>query len=156
MGFLIDNQIREFISNSPDETLELGRKIAEKLVPGSVAALEGTLGSGKTCLVRGIALGLGMEENPTSPTYTIINEYTLPSLDNSQDRVVFYHIDAYRLDNEKDFIDIGGDEIIRSGGISVIEWSERIKKSIPADSINIKFRITGPSSRSILITGITL
>jgi len=138
----------EIISNSPDETVALGKKIARFLCPGSIAAVTGALGSGKTCLTKGIALGLGVTENITSPTYTIINEYQRdgsPSL---------FHIDAYRLSGCKDFEDIGGVDIIHSGGISIIEWSERIFDLIPANSIFITIEIKGGSSRLIKIKGI--
>jgi tRNA threonylcarbamoyladenosine biosynthesis protein TsaE len=138
----------ELISNSPDETIALGKKIAAHLSAGSVAAVTGALGSGKTCLTKGIALGLGLTENITSPTYTIINEYKrelYPTL---------YHIDAYRLNCDKDFEDIGGIDIINSGGISIIEWSERIPNSIPKKSISINLEIKDGLSRTIKIKGL--
>jgi len=137
----------EIISNSPDETAALGKKISNHLKQGSVVALQGTLGSGKTYLTKGIALGLGIKENLTSPTFTIINEY-------KYDNTAFFHIDAYRLNNEKDFEDIGGQEIINSDGISVIEWSERILKMLPENTIYITLTITGSLSRQIFIKGI--
>jgi len=131
------------VSNSPQDTFAAGRKIAGFLSAGSVVALNGTLGSGKTLLASGIASGLGVSENITSPTYTIINEY--PS------SPVLYHIDVYRLNGDRDFQEIGGDEIINSNGICVIEWSERISKSLPDNALTITLEITGPSSRSIKI-----
>jgi tRNA threonylcarbamoyladenosine biosynthesis protein TsaE len=136
----------KLITESPDETFDVGRRIASHLLPGSVVALDGVLGSGKTYLTKGIAFGLGIDENITSPTYTIISEYksTCP----------FYHIDAYRLNSDKDFEDIGGNEIIESGGICVIEWSEKISKSLPEEKISIHLEITGLSSRLILIEGL--
>jgi tRNA threonylcarbamoyladenosine biosynthesis protein TsaE len=139
----------EIISNSPDETLTLGKKIAGVLTAGSVVALSGTLGSGKTCLAKGIALGLGITENITSPTYTIINEYK-----NDVFPAALYHIDAYRLNCDKDFEDIGGADVINSSGISIIEWSERIPNSIPENAICIGIEITGNQSRTIKIKGI--
>jgi len=136
-----------FETNSPEETMALGERIAGLLSQGSVVALEGALGSGKTYLTKGIALGLGISENITSPTYTIINEYQNTACH-------LYHIDAYRLDNDKDFEDIGGVEIINSNSVSVIEWSGRILKSLPEDTITISIEITGQSSRLIKITGV--
>jgi len=138
----------EIVSDSPEETITIGKRIADSLSEGSVAALEGTLGSGKTYLVKGIAIGLGITENITSPTFTIINEYQ------GKKFPIIYHIDAYRLSDERDFEDIGGLEIINSNGISLIEWSERIQKSLPAGSIKISLQITGPSSRLIKINGL--
>ncbi|MCL2265439.1 MAG: tRNA (adenosine(37)-N6)-threonylcarbamoyltransferase complex ATPase subunit type 1 TsaE [Treponema sp.] len=136
----------EIFSNSPDETIALGKKISSYLESGSVVALSGTLGSGKTCLTKGIALGLGISDNLTSPTYTIINEYPL-------EISALYHIDAYRLNSENDFNDIGGLEVINSGGISVIEWSERISKTLPENTIYVSLEITGSESRKIQIKG---
>ena len=141
MDFLI-----ELLPKSPDETFDIGRRIGALLQPGSIVALNGVLGSGKTYLTKGIAFGLGIKENITSPTYTIINEYNA--------YCTFYHIDAYRLNGDKDFTDIGGNEIIESGGICVIEWSERISKSLPDEKISIRLEITGPSSRLIRIEGL--
>ena len=138
----------EIISNSPEETAAIGEKISSHLFSGSVTALRGTLGSGKTCLTKGIALGLGIKENLTSPTYTIINEYA------NEGFPPLYHIDAYRLNGEKDFEDIGGLEIINSGGICVIEWSERVPDSLPDNTIFISLEITGIDSRKIYIKGI--
>jgi len=136
----------KFVSISPEETFNTGLSLAALLIPGSVVALKGDLGSGKTMLAKGIIKGLGINENITSPTYTIISEY--------QHSPALYHIDVYRLNNDKDFEDIGGPEIINSGGISIIEWSERIPNSIPANAITISLEITGHSTRKIVINGI--
>jgi len=142
----------EIISNSHDETSALGIKIASFLCAGSVAALNGTLGSGKTCLCKGIAQGLGITENLTSPTYTIINEYPISS--KASGNLIFYHIDAYRLNNSREFEDIGGTEILNSGNICVIEWSERILNCLPPDTVKITLNITGEQSRLINIEGL--
>ena len=140
--------ISKISSSSPDQTFAAGKEISGYLSPGAVIALSGTLGSGKTQLAKGIASGLGITENLTSPTYTIVNEYRLA--ENSE--VTFYHIDVYRLENEKDFEDIGGEEILNSNGICVIEWSERITKLLPDDCIRISIEITGDSSREIQVS----
>jgi len=143
--------MNDVVSTSPQETIDLGKRIAALLTPGSVVALNGPLGSGKTCLAKGIAYGLGINENVTSPTYTIISEYQ----SGEQGYPTLFHIDAYRLNNDRDFEDIGGPEIIASSdGISVIEWSERIPKSLPRNTITIDLEITGASSRLIKIHGL--
>jgi len=139
-----------FLSNSPEETFNLGKRIALSLCAGSVVALEGALGSGKTCMAKGIACGLGITENITSPTFTIINEYTGEKISS------LYHIDAYRLEGDKDFEEIGGDEIINSGGICIIEWSQNIKKHIPENAVVVTLNITGNESREIKITGLDI
>lgn len=132
-------------TTSPEETLALGRRIAGKLTPGAVIALKGGLGAGKTCLAAGIAQGLGISETITSPTYTIVNEYT--------GRLPFCHIDAYRLAGDDDFNNSGVSELLYGNGIAVIEWSERIPRSIPANAITMLIEITGPTDRAIHISG---
>ncbi|MCL2800887.1 MAG: tRNA (adenosine(37)-N6)-threonylcarbamoyltransferase complex ATPase subunit type 1 TsaE [Treponema sp.] len=136
-------------SKTPEETFNIGKRIAAHLCAGSVLALDGTLGSGKTCLIKGIASFLGIKENITSPTYTIINEYQL------EPNKSFYHIDAYRLNDDRDFEETGGLEVINDEkGISVIEWSYRIKNSLPKHTIHVFIDITGKTSRTIKIKGI--
>jgi len=125
----------------------LGEHFAEKLKKGSIIALKGGLGAGKTCLVKGIARGLGVAEIVTSPTYTIVSEYSARL---NGEMVPLYHIDAYRLNGDEDFENTGAGELIgggESGGIAIIEWSERIARSIPTDALRIDIEITGPQSR---------
>jgi len=138
----------EIVSNSQDDTSAIGIKVASLLCAGSVVALNGTLGSGKTFLTKSIAKGLNLTENLTSPTYTIINEYPLSS------GFILYHIDAYRLESIKDFEDIGGIEILNSNNICIIEWSERISSVLPASAITITLEITGEQSRLLKIEGL--
>jgi tRNA threonylcarbamoyladenosine biosynthesis protein TsaE len=123
----------------------LGERLAGLLTPGSVVALKGPLGAGKTCFTKGIARGLGIEDEITSPTYTIVSEYrgTCP----------FYHIDVYRLSGDDDFAALGGEEFIYGEGISVVEWSDRIPSSIPRDSIFVDIEIGEGGERNIRITG---
>ena len=122
----------------------MGEHFTEKLKKGSVIALKGGLGAGKTCLVKGIARGLGVAEIVTSPTYTIVSEYSARL---NGEMVPLYHIDAYRLNGDEDFENTGAGELMDGGGIAIIEWSERVPRSIPADAITIEIEITGPQSR---------
>ena len=122
----------------------MGERFAEKLKKGSVIALKGGLGAGKTCLVKGIARGLGITEIVTSPTYTIVSEYSARL---NGETVPLYHIDAYRLNGDEDFENTGAGELMGGGGIAIIEWSERIPRSIPTDALHIDIEITGPQSR---------
>ena len=131
-------------SASPEETMAIGEKIAAGLGKGSVVALRGGLGAGKTCLVKGIARGLGIREEVTSPTYTIVSEYAAGPLP-------FYHIDAYRLGGEGEFDALGGDEYIHGGGIAVIEWSDRIPASIPRSALLVTIDILADGRRSIAV-----
>lgn len=158
-----------YTSNSPDETFQFGKQIAGKLSHGSIVALNGELGSGKTCLTKGIAAGLGIEEIVASPTYTIVNQYEfnheyfcnrkrLQRVHESDElhEFIFFHIDVYRLNNEKEFEDIGGKEILSSGGICIIEWSDKIKNLLPPNTITVNIEITSEDSRKIKISGLKL
>jgi tRNA threonylcarbamoyladenosine biosynthesis protein TsaE len=139
-----ENCLTEHIAASPEETEALGKSFAQKLKPGSVVALKGGLGAGKTCFTKGIARALGITDNVTSPTYTIVSEYR--ALLNGQ-TIPFYHIDAYRLHGDEDFDTTGAGELILGEVIAVIAWSERIPRSIPAGAITVEIEITGPQSR---------
>jgi len=142
----------EYVSSSPQDTEAFGRRLASRLEPGSVIALSGGLGAGKTCLVKGIAAALGIDENITSPTYTIINEYQAGRHDNCP----LFHIDAYRLTGDEDFASTGAGECFSAAGITIIEWSERIPGSIPSGAINIDIEISGPQSRIFRLQGLSL
>jgi len=138
----------EYHSASPEETHSIGERLARSLGPGAVIALRGGLGAGKTCLVKGIARGLGIAEDITSPTYTIVSEYNA-CLDGKA--VPLYHIDAYRLNGDEDFENTGAGELIADKGIAIIEWSERIPASIPPDATTVEIEITGPQSRLLRV-----
>ena len=144
----MEHCLTERSSSSPEETEALGQSLARHLEPGMVIALQGSLGAGKTCLVKGIACGLGIAENITSPTYTIISEYP--------GKVPLYHIDAYRLNSDDDFESTGAGEYIGERGVTIIEWPDRIPLSIPHDAITIQIEITGPQSRIFRIKGMDL
>ncbi|MCL2834591.1 MAG: tRNA (adenosine(37)-N6)-threonylcarbamoyltransferase complex ATPase subunit type 1 TsaE [Treponema sp.] len=138
-------------SSSPQATRAIGKSIAAKLGKGSVVSLRGPLGAGKTVLVKGIAEFFGIEEEITSPTYTIVSEYR-GNLDGSP--IEFWHIDAYRLKGEDDFTAIGGEEYIYGSGISVIEWSERISGLLPAGAVMVEIEICGGDNRIIRVSGV--
>ena len=135
-------------SSSASETFALGERIAPLVSKGSVVALRGPLGAGKTCFVKGLANGLGITEEITSPTYTIVCEYDALI---SGRKTSVYHIDAYRLRGNDDFSAIGGEEIVFGEGVSIIEWSERVNDFIPQEALRVEFELTGDDERSIRI-----
>ena len=135
------------VSSSPEETEAIGRDLGLALKPGAVVALTGGLGAGKTCLTRGIAAALGIDENITSPTYTIVSEYPAGARG-----IPLYHIDAYRLSGDEDFENTGAGEYVGTGGVTIIEWSDRIPRSVPPDALRIEIAISGPHSRIIIIS----
>jgi tRNA threonylcarbamoyladenosine biosynthesis protein TsaE len=128
------------------DTIGLGRLIGEKLKKGDIVCLEGSLGSGKTTLVKGIALALGIEDEVTSPTFTIVSSYHgSPDL---------FHIDLYRIDHLDQLDDIGIDEFLYGGGIAVIEWGEKMASLLPDTAIKILITINKDNSREINIQGL--
>ena len=121
----------EVITSSEKETIELGKKIAEKLQKGTVVVLTGDLGSGKTKLVEGVLSYFGLENEISSPTFTIVNEY-------SADNLNIYHFDVYRLEDSDEFLAIGGDEYFEKGAC-LIEWGEMIEDVLPKNHATITF-----------------
>ena len=133
-----------FKTCSAEETIELGRRIAADLPRRAVVLLIGNLGAGKTTLAKGIVAGLGAgePEDVSSPTFTLIHEYS--------PRV--YHIDLYRLDREEQVTTLGLDEIFDRDAVVLIEWGERFPELMPADRIEIRLRPTGDDTREIVVT----
>ncbi len=132
-----------FVTKTAEETITLGKRIGEKLTPGSVLALEGTLAAGKTTITKGIAEALGITENITSPTFTLISEY--------EGRLPLYHMDVYRLDSAEDFINLGTEDLLYGKGISIIEWSEKVRSELPKSTITVSLEIQQDGSRTITI-----
>ncbi|GMO41216.1 MAG: tRNA (adenosine(37)-N6)-threonylcarbamoyltransferase complex ATPase subunit type 1 TsaE [Termitinemataceae bacterium] len=130
-----------YVTRSQGESEYVGMEIGKTLQRGSIVCLDGCLGAGKTCITRGIAHVLGVEETITSPTYTIINEYS--------GIYPFYHIDVYRLGGCSDFEEIGGNDILFCGGICVVEWSYKINLLIPENALHVDITINEDYSRTI-------
>lgn len=140
----------EIISNSENETIELGKKIAQKLKKGDIIVLTGELGSGKTKLTEGILTYFGLQNEISSPTFTIVNEY-------DTDKFKIFHFDVYRLSDVDEFYAIGGEEYFEQG-VSIIEWGEMIKEALPEKFINIKFQrdLENENIRKIKIENLVL
>jgi tRNA threonylcarbamoyladenosine biosynthesis protein TsaE len=137
------------ISNSPEETIELGRKIGSQLKGGEVVAVCGSLGSGKTHLIKGIASGVGAEDSRrvNSPTFVIVNEYT-----GGAGRLDIYHIDAYRLNSIAEFEMLGFDDFCWPQSVVLIEWADKIESALGAiDYIRIELFHAGETKRKIHI-----
>jgi tRNA threonylcarbamoyladenosine biosynthesis protein TsaE len=135
---------RIFHTESEEETIALGEKLAGELPSKAVVLLIGNLGAGKTTLAKGIVQGLGAAE-PTevsSPTFTLIHEYS-PSA---------YHIDLYRLDTPAQVATLGLEEIFDRDAVVLVEWAEKFPALMPEDRIEIRLRTTGENSREIEIT----
>ena len=128
-------------SNSAEETRRLGEQLAGELRPGDVILLEGPLGAGKSELARGIALGLGVRERVTSPSFTILNVYT-------SGRCPLYHFDWYRLSDPEELYEMGMEEYLRSGnGVTLVEWPGQAAEALPADFLMIGIEPEGETER---------
>lgn len=124
-------QKRKIRLNNEGETRALGLGIADALEPGDIVALIGDLGTGKTALTKYIAEGLGIEEEISSPTFTIVKEYR-------SGRIPLYHFDVYRLGSGEELLDIGAEEMLDGDGVCVIEWADIVAGVLPADSLVVK------------------
>jgi tRNA threonylcarbamoyladenosine biosynthesis protein TsaE len=135
--------VATFISNSPAETEAIGRQFAVKDVRvGSILALKGELGSGKTLFTKGLVAGLGSETTVTSPTFTIVHEYP-------GGRLPVYHFDFFRLESRQSVARLGLDDYLFADGVSVIEWADRFPEFIPEQARWISFDIKSENQRVI-------
>jgi tRNA threonylcarbamoyladenosine biosynthesis protein TsaE len=141
---------RVFISTSPAETIRLGEQLGRLLAPGSVVALRGALGAGKTWFTKGIARALGITEAVTSPTYTILSEYR--GRDAAGSALPLYHFDAWRLSGDGDFAGLGAEEYLYGRGIAVIEWSDRVAASLPETAVTVEIDGIAGETRRVSIT----
>ena len=135
-----------FHTDSEQETKELGVRLGRSVPSGTVVSLQGPLGAGKTVIAKGIAEALQINEAIVSPTFTLVQEYvgTMP----------LHHMDLYRLHGIDDFSGIGGEELLYSDGITLIEWSEKIEDILPPGTVRVKIAIGDNGSRDIMISGV--
>lgn len=134
----------EFYVKSEKEVEELGLVLANRLGPGSVVALSGELGTGKTTFTKAIAKGLGITDLITSPTFTIIHEY-------KGGRLPLYHFDVYRIDEEEQFHNLGYEEYFYGDGVCVIEWADKIEEYLPVGAMRIRISYGGEEDERIFI-----
>ena len=138
----------EFISHSQLETEEIGQKLAEKLPGGSVVAMYGDLGAGKTAFVRGMAKGMGLSCRVSSPTFTIVNEYL-------GERELI-HFDMYRLSSADELFDIGWEDYLSRGAVCAVEWSENVQDAFFGDEVVVRIEKLNDTDRKITIEGAAL
>ncbi|MGP1529315.1 MAG: tRNA (adenosine(37)-N6)-threonylcarbamoyltransferase complex ATPase subunit type 1 TsaE [Treponema sp.] len=124
-------------------TIALGAVLGTLLQKGDVIALQGPLAAGKTQLTKGIAQGLAIAEDVTSPTFTLISEH--------YGRLPLYHMDVYRLGSSEEFLDLGVDDLLYGDGVCVIEWSEKVLHELPKDSIIIDIVVNSDATRTIKV-----
>lgn len=132
----------KFTSRSEQDTMELAENIESEKFPGMVICLDGELGSGKTVFVKGFAQSLGINENVTSPTFTIVKEYETGEMP-------LYHMDVYRI--EEADATIAFNDYFNSDGVTIIEWSELIADKLPEERLDIKFKVVNENTRVLVL-----
>jgi tRNA threonylcarbamoyladenosine biosynthesis protein TsaE len=130
---------------TPEETQRLGERLGRRLREGVVVACTGKLGAGKTCFLQGLARGLGVSADVTSPTFVLVNVY--------QGRLPVYHVDAYRTESLSELLDVGLEEILHGAGVTIIEWADKILPLLPATAITVAIRGLGDEPRDIELSG---
>lgn len=144
--FIFNMAKQEWITNSPEETTALGKKVAKLIKPGTVVALSGNLGSGKTTFLKGFTAGMGLKnaDAVTSPTFSLMHIY------DSNPRI--YHFDLYRLESEKEVLNIGFEEFVSdTEAITCVEWAEKAPGLMPASTVRIVFSVEGENERKIVL-----
>ncbi|HIG10221.1 MAG: tRNA (adenosine(37)-N6)-threonylcarbamoyltransferase complex ATPase subunit type 1 TsaE [bacterium] len=131
----------EFFSRGPDQTEALGAALGRLAWAGLVIALEGELGAGKTCFVRGLASGLEIEEPVTSPSFALMHEY--------KGRLGLLHFDAWMEGRERALLADGGDELLGSDAVCAIEWGERVQAALPEPYLRLLLTHESPTSRRL-------
>lgn len=131
-------------SSSPEQTAAFARRLARTLPAGTVLAIRGPLGAGKTVFVKGLALGLGVPpREAVSPTFSLIHEHA--------GEVPLFHADLYRLRGPADVAELGLDDYAERGGILAIEWPERAAGLLPRGTVTVRIDVTGPRERRITV-----
>ncbi len=134
-----------FVAADEEATDRLGRLLANVLPAGTVVALVGTLGAGKTRLVQGVAAALGVpREAVTSPTFVLVNEYL-------GGRMPVYHFDTYRLRDEDEFLELGPEEYFDGAGLTFVEWADRVVDCLPLDYLRVEIEVLGETQREFVV-----
>lgn len=138
----------EFITTTESETEALGSRLAAAIPGGSVVAMYGDLGAGKTAFVRGMARGMGLSCRVSSPTFTIVNEYL-------GERELI-HFDMYRIGSADELFDIGWEDYLARGAVCAVEWSENVEDAFFGDEITVRIEKLSDTDRKITVEGVTL
>jgi len=141
----MEELIFDVTTSSPEQTMELGLRLAEMLSPGDIVCLQGDLGAGKTHFTKGMAGFFGVKpEHVSSPTYALVQEY-------HGSEVTIFHIDAYRLNSVEEAFGIGLDEVLCGDGIYIVEWPERISELLPSNHWSVRIVHKGDNQRQIMV-----
>lgn len=137
------SETREFQTSSPEETEALGEALAALLGPGDVVALDGELGAGKTCFVRGLARGLGCRTAVSSPTFQLMHTHA--------GRVPLYHLDAWMTERGEGFLADGGAEWLTGEGVAAVEWAGHVAGWLPDARFEVRLAHAGEERRSVAV-----
>lgn len=138
-------------TRSVAETMHLGQLLGQALDVPLVISLEGELGAGKTHLVKGIAQGMGIEDEVTSPTFALVQEYW--KADSAKQKMDLFHFDLYRISDADELYYIGYEDYLNKYGIMIVEWASNVSSSLPADRVDICIEYTPePDVRKITIS----
>jgi tRNA threonylcarbamoyladenosine biosynthesis protein TsaE len=157
---LVVNQLQEetleIISYSAQQTQHLGEELAELLQGGELLLLEGQLGTGKTTFTQGLARGLGITTIVSSPTFTLLKEYTGQAYQRASKgqqgscvRPALYHFDLYRLEEPEEILDLGFEEYFYNSGVSVVEWADKAGALWPPERLYIRLHVLNETQRSL-------
>lgn len=133
----------KMISRSPDETQRLGKHLGELAKAGDIFLLIGELGTGKTCLTQGVALGLGVQQQVFSPSFVLIREY--------RGRLPLYHVDFYRLDRIEEIADLGLDDYLYGKGVCIVEWADKGMAIMPEENLLVILEHVSEDERAITL-----
>ena len=131
----------DVVSHAPEETQRLGRLLGERARPGDLVLLVGELGAGKTCLTQGIAWGLGVQEYARSPTFVLVAQY--------QGRLPVNHVDLYRVETVEEALELGLDDYLSGGGVTVVEWADRAAGAFPAERLQVYLEHVDEATRRL-------
>lgn len=134
---------RRALCRTPAETQALGAELGRRLGPGSVVALVGELGAGKTCFLQGLARGLGVTTPVTSPTFVLITHH--------RGRLPLHHVDAYRTESFTEALELGLEELMEGDGVTAIEWADKLGPLLPVRTVTVTIRGVGDEARHISI-----
>jgi len=133
------------VSRSAQETQALGERLGARLGGGDVVACIGPLGAGKTCFLQGLARGLGVTADVTSPTFVLVNQY--------RGRLPVYHVDAYRTGSLAELVDLGLEEMLHGEGVTIVEWADKLLPLLPPRTIMVTIEGLGDEPRQIGLAG---
>jgi len=133
------------VSRSAQETQALGERLGARLGTGDVVACVGPLGAGKTCFLQGLARGLGVMTDVTSPTFVLVNQY--------RGRLPVYHVDAYRTGSLTELVDLGLEEMLHGEGVTVVEWADKLLPLLPPRTVTVTIAGLGDEPRQIELAG---